>query len=172
MQNESESSGAMPDKDQQADVSGIEPWGAGQANGIPGIAERVGIAHDELKNAIASLAALTSADTPPSRAVLAAARWRLVAANRKRIAAVASAIDAVRPCATAADAARLERIGRMSDDLVHFTHDYVQKWTPEQVALDWLGYRRASARKQALLADSIAAEREVLGSLMRLNGSA
>jgi hypothetical protein len=89
-------------------------------------------------------------------------RWKLSRASRQRRAAAEQAYPLALARATAAERARIARLQSQDSVMLAASHEHIARWTPEQIAADWLGYCAASRVIRRSMADRVQAEQDIL----------
>lgn len=132
--------------------------------------ERLSIDQDELRAASAALVALADQPSPPPRAVLNAARWRIARMLLRHLPLKDRLVYARLRCHSDA---KIAAVGaRFSAEALHIYTLYEQhseRWTPEAVEADWARYRVGVRMQQQMLTDRL--EREEAELLPLLNGA-
>jgi len=118
-------------------------------------------AHEALLSGIQALEDATRAAAPDPSA-LAAIRWQLSRASRRRRRLVDQACAELRPHAPA----EIDRLRDNSAEMLSASSRHVGSWTIEQVLADWDGYRAASTAMRAAMRKRIHEEKAILYPLL------
>lgn len=117
--------------------------------------------HEELLAAIAEMEALTALPTC-NEAELSRLRYRLsrVSGERRRLVELMCMTLAEK--ATGGEADRLRALRESTLDARGASNSHIGAWNLKQIAADWEGYCRASAKMRAIMRAQIAAEKAAL----------
>ena len=121
--------------------------------------------HDQLRQAIAELAAVVTQPEMNDEA-LTAARLKLTRASRRRRSLIDSSIYPLLHDIPAAEAARLEELRLEAARLAAQSSDHIGRWTMRTITADWPGYQRASAAMRASMLKRIEREAAILYPLL------
>ena len=121
--------------------------------------------HDELRTAIAELAAET-AKSEPDVDTLPAVRLKLTRASSRRKALIECSISPLLHDVSPEDARRIDDLRRVAADRAVKSSAHIARWTMRAIVADWDGYRRASADMRAHMLRRIKEEAAVLYPLL------
>jgi len=121
--------------------------------------------HDQLRQAIAELAAVVTQPEMNDEA-LTAARLKLTRASRRRRSLIDSSIYPLLHDVPAPDAALLEELRLEAAHLAAQSSGHIGRWTMRTICADWPGYQRASAAMRASMLKRIEREAGILYPLL------
>jgi len=121
--------------------------------------------HDELRAAIAELAAET-AKAEPDLDTLPAVRLKLTRASSRRKALIECSISPLLHDISPEDARRIEDLRRVAAERAVKSSAHIARWTMRAIVADWEGYRRASADMRAFMLRRIKEEATILYPLL------
>jgi hypothetical protein len=121
--------------------------------------------HDQLREAIAELAAVVT-QPEMNDAALTAARLKLTRMSRRRRSLIDSSIYPLLYDLPAAEAVGLEELRLEAGRLAAQSSDHIGRWTMRTITADWPGYQRASAAMRASMLKRIEREAAILYPLL------
>ena len=121
--------------------------------------------HQLLLAELQALEDATGNDAPDARD-LAAIRWRLSRASRRRRSLVDQACDRLLPGASPATARQILALREGLGEALAASTRHVGCWTIDAVLADWAGYRAASAAMRRSMRQRITAEQALLYPLL------
>lgn len=121
--------------------------------------ERLRIDQEELRAASAALATLAEQASPPPRAALAAARWRIARMLLRHLPLKDRLVYArLRLHADPAVAATGQRFSDEAGQIYALYEKHAEHWTPERVEREWAAYRVGVKMQQQMLEDRLRRE--------------
>ena len=123
--------------------------------------------HDQLREAIAELAAVVTQPEMNDEA-LTAARLKLTRLSRRRRSFSDCTVLPQLHDVPAADTARLEDLRLEAARLGVQSSEHIGRWTMRSIAADWPGYQRASAAMRASMLKRIEREATILYPLLEV----
>lgn len=118
-------------------------------------------AHDELRRELANMEQLQTGPAPTAER-WAHARWKLSRASRQRRTVAEQAYPLALAQASAGERVRIARLQAQDPVMLSTSREHIARWTPDQIAADWLGYCAASRLLRRSMADRVTAEQDIL----------
>lgn len=127
-------------------------------------------AHVRLLSAIQNLTRITGRPSA-DRLEYSAVRFRVSEASLARRIAVRDACDYILEVGSPSDQQAISRLRKADSDLARHASQHVNRWTTDQVGLDWGGYCSASKEIRRALLKQMELERAMLCPLLHKHSS-